>query len=94
MDWLEEELQRALSRKEAPAGFAAGVLARSRRRARMAAPRWIAAAAAVVVMCGAGYGYRWRQGTAAKEQVMFAMKIAGSKVNHIQAQVQGLGAGQ
>jgi hypothetical protein len=87
MDWLEEELKRALSREEPPADFAERTIARARRRTVSWVPRWIAAAAAIVVLCGGGYGYRWRQGTAAKAEVMLAMKIAGSKVNHIQTQV-------
>jgi hypothetical protein len=33
---------------------------------------------------GAGEGYRWRRGQAAKEQVMLAMKIAGGKLNRVQ----------
>jgi hypothetical protein len=45
------------------------------------------AAAAALLIAGAGYGYRWRQGEAAKQQVLLAFRIASTKVNHIQMQV-------
>jgi hypothetical protein len=50
-------------------------------------PRWLAAAAAVVVFAGAGLGYRQYRGEMAKEQVMEAFKIASVKVNRIQTHV-------
>jgi hypothetical protein len=45
------------------------------------------AAAAGLAIAGAGYGYRWRQGEAAKNQVLLAFRITAAKVNHIQTQV-------
>lgn len=51
-------------------------------------PRWLAAAAAVVLCVGAGLGYRQYRGEMAKEQVMRAMRIASVKVNHIQTRVR------
>jgi hypothetical protein len=50
-------------------------------------PRWAAAAAAVLVLAGAAYGYRWRQGEAAKREVLLAFKITSVKLTHIQTQV-------
>jgi hypothetical protein len=87
MDWLDDELKRAFERQEPPPDFAAHTIARARRGGERAHPRWAAAAAAALVIAGAGYGYRWRQGEAAKQQVLLAFRIAATKVNHIQMQV-------
>ena len=86
MDWLEQELTQALARKEPAAGFDGRVRARMHRR-----PRWRAIAATVLVMIGAGEAWRQRQhqGQLAKEQVMTAMRIAGSKLNHVQMHLKG-----
>jgi uncharacterized protein involved in tolerance to divalent cations len=92
MDRLEHELKLALQRKQPSADFDQRVAAAVRRRSPvfMMRRRWIAsaAAAAVVVISGAGAGYRWHRGTVAKEQVLLAVKIAGGKLNRIQAQVR------
>lgn len=91
MDWLEEELKQALDRKEPSPDFAERVRRRTRGdgfRAALWPQRWLAAAAAVLVLAGAGVGYRQYQGNQAKDQVMLAFRIAGEKVNHIQAQVK------
>jgi hypothetical protein len=89
MDWLEQELKAALERKEPSDDFAARVI---RKAGSRSAPsqwhRWLAAAAAVVVLAGASVGYRRHQGSVAKEQVMRAFKITAVKVSHIQTQVQ------
>jgi hypothetical protein len=88
MDWLEQELKDALSRKDPPADFSARVMRRAERpRPVYQWPRWLAAAAAVVVFAGAGLGYRQYRGEMAKEQVMEAFKIASVKVNRIQTHV-------
>ena len=84
MDWLEQELAIALARKEPTAGFDGRVRARLYGR-----PRWLAIAAAVLVMIGAGEGWRRHEGQLAKEQVMTAMRIAGSKLNRVQMQLKG-----
>jgi hypothetical protein len=85
MDWLEQELTQALARKDPAAGFDARVRARIHHR-----PRWLAAAAAILVMVGGGEGWRWHQGQLAKEQVMTAMRIAGSKLSRVQMQMKGI----
>jgi len=88
MDWLEEELRRALARKEPEPGFTARVSARSRAGGRGAlSRRWLATAASVLVLAGSGAGYRWYQGVRAKEQVMAAVRIAGGKLNQVQNRV-------
>ena len=91
MDWLEEELKQALDRKDPSPDFAERVRRRTRGdgfRTAMWPQRWLAAAAAVIVLAGAGIGYRQYQGNQAKEQMMLAFRIAGAKVNHIQVQVK------
>jgi hypothetical protein len=85
MDWLEEELTQALARKEPGARFDARVHARLHRRP----PQWLAVAAAIVVTIGAGEAWQQYRGHVAKEQVMTAMRIAGSKLSRVQAQMKG-----
>jgi uncharacterized protein HemX len=87
MDWLDDELKRAFERQEPPPDFAARTIARARRSSGLVLPRWAVAAAAVLTIAGAGYGYRRQQGEAAKQQVLLAFRIAATKVNHIQVQV-------
>jgi len=87
MDWLELELKRALAPRDPPPGFADRILGR---KPGFHARRWMAAAAAVIVISSAGYGYRWRQGLEAKRQVMLAVRIVALKTSHIQAQVKEL----
>ena len=94
MDWLENELKQALDRKQPSPGFDARVNARVNARVRpkfgmFAMPRWVAAAAALVVIVGAGEGYRWHRGQAAKEQVMMAMRITGGTLSRVQMQMKG-----
>ena len=93
MDWLEQELTRALARQEPAPGFAArlhrrnpGSLAGGARTRR-----WIAVAATVIVVAGGGLGYRRRQGIQAKEQVLTAVRIAGGTLNRIQSHVKEAG---
>lgn len=96
MDWLEQELKQALERKEPRAGFDARVNARVNDRPGGLShyvPRWLAAAAVLAIMTTAGAGYRWHQGQVAKDQVMLAMRIAGGKLNRVQARVQEQMAG-
>jgi hypothetical protein len=87
MDWLEQDLRDALAREEPPADFASRVVRRAERPVYRF-PRWLAAAAAVIVLAGAGLGYRQYRGEIAKEQLLQAFKIASVKVNRIQTQVQ------
>lgn len=88
MDWLEQELRRALARKEPAPGFARRVLAAARRRR---APRWLAIAAALIVLTGGGLEYRQYQGMRAKQQVLTALRLAGEKLNRVQTQVMEVG---
>ena len=85
MDWLEQELAQALARKEPAPGFDGRVRARIQRR-----PQWLAIAATILVMVGAGEAWRQHEGQVAKEQVITAMRIAGSKLNRVQMHLKGI----
>lgn len=87
MDWLDDELKRAFERQEPPPDFAARTIARAQRGSGFVLPRWAMAAAAVLTIGVAGYGYRWRQGEVAKQEVLLAFRITATKVNHIQMQM-------
>jgi len=94
MDWLEEELKSALNRKEPSEGFDARVKqaiesAPKPKVIQMPKRRWLAAAAAVVILAGAGEGYRWHRGQVVKDQVMLAMRITGGKLSRAQLQIAG-----
>ncbi len=88
MDWLEDELRQALRREEPSPGFADRVSAAARTRRLWVMPRWMPAAAAIVVMVGGGTAYREYQGHMAKERVMEAMRITAGTLNHIQSRVK------
>jgi hypothetical protein len=89
MDGLEEELRRALARRDAPPGFAGRVLGEAeRRRPRRSARRWLAVAASLALMAGSAAGWRQYQGAVAKRQVMLALRITAEKLNRIQTQVR------
>jgi hypothetical protein len=87
MDWLDDELKRAFEREEPPADFAARTIAKARHGAGFGSRRWRITAAAALGIAAAGYGYRWRQGEAAKQKVLLAFRITAATVNHIQTQV-------
>ena len=98
MDRLEQELREALERKQPSRDFAARVTARAGVAAQpgvaargrvFTLPRWLAAAAAVLVIAGSG-GFAWRrhQGMVAKDQVMLAMRITAGKLNRIQTHMR------
>jgi hypothetical protein len=92
MDWLDEELRKALGREDPPPGFADRVLLRTRRKIfaiPLAAPRWFAAAAALILVAGGAYGYRWHQGMQAKREVMLAFRITSEQVSRVQSAVKG-----
>ena len=94
MDWLEQELRQALERKDPSPDFATRVTAAAARgvvpmsRPARMLPRWLPAAAAVLLVAGGGAAYREHQGRVAKERVMQAMRITAGKLNHIQARVR------
>jgi hypothetical protein len=101
---LENDLERALRRKDAPAGFADRVMQRiDRDRGEVPAakrPTWWRAAAASFTLAALLGGYathrvvEHRRGERAKEQVLTAMRIAGEKVRYAQQEVRGIGSAE
>lgn len=92
MDWLEQELKRALARQDPLPGFTARVRRNAGGFVAGAFPRrWLALAASVIVLIGGGAGYRWHEGIKAKEQVMMAVRIAGGKLSQVQSHVREVG---
>jgi len=89
MDRLEQELKQALARTQPRPDFSLRVSRAVEGRASVM-PRWMATAAALVIVSGGSLAYREHQGRVAKEQVMTAMRITAVKLNHIQARVKGV----
>ncbi len=101
MSRLEDELRTALRREQPSAGFAGRVLARAAQPRRsfwdffhLPAFRWAVAGALALIMVVAGLEYRREQerarGEAAKQQLMLALRITGSKLRLAQHKVQQL----
>jgi uncharacterized iron-regulated membrane protein len=93
MSQFEHDLRESLRHRPAPPGFAERVLERTRRSevGRPLFPRWLAIAALLVVMIGSGAlvweQRRQREGEKAKEQLMVALQITGSKLRSVQARL-------
>jgi hypothetical protein len=85
MNQVERDLREALRRREAPPYFAEKVLARTRQpKTPKFSWAWLAVAALIVLMIG-GVGIvqeqrRQAEGERAKEQLMVAFRITGSKL--------------
>ncbi len=99
MSRLEDELRIALRRENPGEEFTRRVLAAAHVEAsRRSAPwisRWLAAAAACALLAAGGLEYRAyersrAEGQAAKQQLMIAMRIAGSKLRVAQQKVIGI----
>jgi|SRR5580765_892123 hypothetical protein len=92
MSQFERDLRESLRRREPPPGFAEKVLSMSRMsresETRHTARPWLAAAAAVVLMIGGGIFVEQQRQQAedekAKEQLMVALRLTGSKLRNIQ----------
>ena len=93
MDWLENELKRALARKEPRLDFAERVsgAVRSPAGGRVSLRRWVAVAASVALLAGGSAGYRQYEGIRAKRQVMLAVRLAGGTLNRVKTQVMEAG---
>lgn len=97
MSNLEDDLRIALQREEPSAGFTDGVLARLNRpaptwRERLSVlirpPRlqWVAVALIVSILIPVAT-VQYRRGERAKEQLLFAVRIAGTKLHQAQRKV-------
>jgi len=99
---IDDRLRAAMRREEAPAGFAGRVLARTQpvpprpRRAAMYRWTWAAAAFAACLTLAIGLGEYRREaaqrarGLEAKQELMQAMRITGSKLRVAQEKVRHL----
>ena len=88
MNRFDDDLRDALSAEQPPEGFAGRVLARTKpSRVWM----WGAAAAALVVLSVGPSLYRERvrqvEGEKAKEQLLVALRVTGSKLRDVQEHV-------
>ncbi len=98
MKSFEDELRQALRRREPPPGFAERVLARAGARQRQPRRpawldwRWLAPVAALLVLTvGLNLFLERRRrlaGEQAKQQVMLALQLTGSKLRYAQERVQ------
>lgn len=102
---LDKELRQALRRKEPSQGFAARVMANLPEKRPSVwvswfhAPvvRWAAAAIVLVAVTSGGYAYREHEreverGRMAKQQLMLALRITGTKLQLVQQRTQQMGA--
>ena len=91
MSGLDDQLRDALRRREPPQGFSARVLDRveTGRRPSRSRSLWAVAAALALVVGVASYrGHERRiEGERAKEQVMLALRLSGSKLHAVQERV-------
>jgi hypothetical protein len=101
MDHFEDQLRTALRREEPGGNFSTRVLARLAEegdrvawwRLRLPQLRWAIAMALLVAMLGL---YRYEQqrrraeGQAARQQVIIALRIAGTKIHLAQTKVQSI----
>jgi hypothetical protein len=91
---FEDELRSALRRQEPSPDFAERVLARVSAAPVRRAPQpwvpWLAAIAAALLLTAGSLEYRHYRGERAKDQVLLAVRIAGSKLNKAQKKVQML----
>jgi hypothetical protein len=92
---FEDQLRESLRRTEPPAGFADRVLAQAaaeRHDNRRRWTRWgVAGAMAASLFAGALGLEQWRErqrGQEAREQLLQAMEITGSKLQRIQKKIQ------
>lgn len=109
MSPFEDQLREALRREEPPAGFAERVIALTEKRptwrerflAPPLTPRLAFATLAVAALIVGGVQYQQRQRAVelaraeqAKQQVMTAMRIAGSKLNYVQHKLDSFSGGR
>jgi hypothetical protein len=93
MSRLDEELKMALRREPPPPGFAERVLAGAGKR-RSGRPWWAAAiAATLLVAVGLEFEHERHlraKGEQAKQHVMLALQITGSKLHYVQEKIHAI----
>jgi anti-sigma-K factor RskA len=101
MSQFERDLHKSLRRRDPPPGFAERVLARADSSdaherapwARFLSWRWVSAAAMVVVLILGFAVHQERKRSEeekAKQQVLFAFRLTGSKLRHVQEKLAGI----
>ena len=100
MSQFERDLRESMRRSEFPVDFAEKVLAQTSRSRvpRVLSWQWLAVAASVALMIGGMIAgklliqeqRRKAEGEQAKEQLMVAFRITGSKVRDIQARLDSM----
>jgi hypothetical protein len=91
MNEFEHDLRSALRREEPPPGFTQRVLARTGVKASPRRTSWMAAAiAACLLLSIGGFEYRQYQGRKAKNELLLALEIAGSKLNLAEQKISDL----
>ena len=109
-DEMDDELRRALRREQPPAGFAERVLQRAEAGGDPASSWWsglmhapafrfVATAALVIILAAGTLEYRHHErerqaGEAAKQQLMLALRVTGSKLQYAQQKVNGISSQQ
>jgi hypothetical protein len=82
MNHFEDELRAAMRRQPPPESFARRVAARTPSGMTPRRTGWIAAAmAASLLLLMGGFQYRQYQGRKAKQELLLALEITGSKLN-------------
>ncbi|MBY0505148.1 MAG: hypothetical protein K2X03_14645 [Bryobacteraceae bacterium] len=95
MQDLEAQLRLMLRRQDAPAGLAERIVARAEGRRRVGvSTRWLAIAAAVLVMAGIGWQYRQErerrlQAEQTAQQLEFALRLVAERLTKVERQVRG-----
>ena len=92
MNQFDDELRAALRRQPPPAGFVDKVVARAHPQINTRRKSWIAAAIAACLLLGTGgvFEYHQYQGRKAKQELLLALHITGSKLNIAQQKVLDL----
>lgn len=97
MTAFEDELRKAMARREPQAGFTAQVLAKTEGRKSQG---WLnrisiwrlAPVFALILLLSAGITYQQREhqarGEKAKQELLVALRIAGSKLHDVRAHIQ------
>ena len=93
MSRLDDELRIALQRTDPPPGFAARVLAQAEIRSSRC--RWWTAAIAAALLLAGGLEFERErriraQGELAKQQVLLALRITGSKLQFVKEKIHAI----